>query len=159
MTDHLAKQIRDKVVLTLDDGSALVSGKVFASFPPNGFDYAGELPAAFVFDTDEDSAPGSIGGATRRIDRVMQIGIHVVTKEFENLVADLDLLRYEIETRMAADPSLGSLSHDCWLSRTEKTFAGNTGPDSGGGQSKFASVRLTYTVKYATGATTPGVKR
>lgn len=155
MADHLRKRIREKVKALIDDGSSLLSGNVYVSRPHNIADES--LPACFVYTLSEESERGSIGGSSRRrLDRTLQVAVEIIAKETDQLDNDVDALAKEVESRMATDVSLGGLAHDCWLARTEITFAGNNGE---GGQTQFASCRLTYTVHYATLGTSPDTLR
>lgn len=156
---HQRTTIRRALKRVIDNGASLVSGKVHVSRGITIDDADTNLPAAVIYTNDEEAEPVAGTGPGRTLERTVEAFVHIFLKETEQIDEDADVLAAEVEALIAADHTLGGACKDLWLTRTETLFKGNDGPDSGGGRVEYASVRLTYTVKYATLATTPGTLR
>jgi len=101
-----------------------------------------QLPAAAVYTPAEDSARAS---TQRQLQRQMPVVIDLQAEGTVELDDTMDALALAVEGVMAADPRLGGLATDSWLSRTETGFLGEA--ETGRGLCK-----LTYTVVYFTRA-------
>ena len=86
---------------------------------------------------------------TNGLARDLDVQIEGYARTATNLDDVLDTISEEVETAVAADPTVNSLALDCSLTATEIDFTGE-------GDSPVGLVRLTWTVRYRTATTAPG---
>lgn len=113
---------------------------------------ASSAPFLLVYARPESSAPITTRGSGRALQRELTLAIDAVVAESGVEAGDalFDALALEIETALAADPTLGGACRDLWLARTN--------PDAvttGAGEHRAGAVRLEFTVTYFTPAAAP----
>lgn len=138
---HVRKIIRDAVVSRLT-GLSATGARVYPTrtYPVD----VDSLPALCVYTLSEESSVDSLGtnrGLSRRLDLIVE----AVARVNATLDDTLDAIALEIETAIAADPTLGGLAKDCTLASTRIAVRGEAEKETG------AAV-LTYSVTYRTPA-------
>ena len=106
---------------------------------------ADQFPAAAVFSPREPTQRLDVGS---EIERQATFVILVTFSATEALEDEADALALAIEQAMGADPRLDRTALDSWLALTEIGLSGE-------GERQVAMLRLSYTVRYVTGAS-PG---
>lgn len=110
---------------------------------------AGNTPCLLIYARNERSAPLTMKGAARRLGRELVLAVEGVVAETTDSDATLDQIALEIETALAADPSLGGACLDSVLASTD--IAANID-----GEFRAGRVRLEFAVTYHTAANAPG---
>lgn len=149
---HARQQIRDAAV-TLLTGLATTGANVFPSrtlaVP------ADKRPALLVYTTEEESEPLTMGAdpALERLAVLMVVGLADAaadpsTGSGQNIEDLLDDIAGEVETAFGADPQLGGLVKDLFLSETSKGLTGE-------GEQEQGMIRMTFDVEYHTKRSDP----
>lgn len=107
-----------------------------------------ELPAIAVYSLDESTEEASRSTAPRELERDLELAIEGAVKQGENVDDAMDALALEIERVMHADPTLGGVASDTFLSGTE--FFVDVESDRPAGV-----IRLVYRTRYYTQAPDP----
>jgi len=138
---HARKQIRDAAVTALT-GLTTTGARVYPSRAvPVQED---RLPALLVYTREETSGVDTIGGAgSRGLQRICSLRVEGICQSIADLDDQADDIAAEVETALAADPSLGGLAKDLQLTQTEIGFT-----DEGG--QPIAGVRMIFAVQYRT---------
>lgn len=128
-------------------GLTTTGGRVFAgrSGPSSG----ASAPFLLVYGRAEQSAPLTMNGANRKLQRELVLVVEGVAGEAADVDDTQNIIALEVETALAADPALGGKARDLFLSRT----AINAQVD---GETRLGLVRLEFSVLYQTVATAPG---
>lgn len=115
MSDHVRKQIRDAVKTTLA-GLTTTGARAFTSrvYPLA----MNEYPCILIY-TKEEAARIATLDAPRRSERTLTLTVEAVTQLSAVLDDTLDQICKEVEVALTAAPTLGGLSQDLWLARTE----------------------------------------
>lgn len=107
-----------------------------------------ELPCLLVYtNTEEVVGPQTIG-SPRRIERDLELVIQGIHRNETGLDDRLDTIASEVETAIAADPTLGLNVVDTLLARTDIEYDVETDKPIG-------SVILRFIVRYITAETAP----
>lgn len=117
MADHVATQIRDAAVTALT-GLTTTGARVFADreYPLQ----TSNLPGLCIYTRNETEEPITFKGATRRLQRTLELLVVAYAKTIGDLDKTLDTIRKEVETALAADPPLGGLAKELWPQACEK---------------------------------------
>lgn len=144
MAHHVRRQIREAAAALLT-GLATTGSHVYPSriYPMSD----AELPGLRIFATEEASEPMGIA-SPKLLDRRLTLVIEACAKAESGLDDTLDLMCQEVETALAASPTLSGTAHDSWLTGTEIQLSGE-------GEQPLGVARLSYTVLYITATTTP----
>jgi hypothetical protein len=106
-------------------------------------------PFLLVYGRSEQSGPMTMVGANRRMQRELVLVVEGVAGETGDVDDTQNTIALEVETALAADPTLGGKCRDLYLSRTEINARA-------GGETRLGLVRLEFAVVYHTVATAPG---
>jgi len=114
MAAHLRTQIRQaihEIVLGLPS----VGQNVFLS---RRVPLAEEhIPAICIYTLSEESGPDTMGGS-RRMRRILDVGVECLTFDTDALDDELDQMAYEVEEAIATDYTLGGLVYDTIITNT-----------------------------------------
>lgn len=102
-----------------------------------------ELPCIIIYTLQETSGRSSTGGGLLR---TLNVGIEIRTASSGEIDDALDDLALVVERAMLADPRLGGLAIDTYLTATAVGLDGE-------GESRQAVATLSYTVLYGTDRT------
>ena len=103
---HIRKRVRAAMAQAL--AAAGLNVKAARAWPVT----PAALPAVLVYVRDEELEADSMGGATRDVLRRMRVLIEALAAATQTVDDDLDALAVTIETALAADRTLGGLTHD-----------------------------------------------
>lgn len=117
MTNHVRTQIRDKVVDLLDNLTT-TGTRCHAARPRTR--PLNLLPALIVYTNNEDLQLSSGQRGSRRLERPLDLVIEGYAAGTGDVDLTLDTMSAEVETALAADPTLGALAKDLYLLRIEK---------------------------------------
>lgn len=109
---------------------------------------AANTPCLLVYARTERSAPMTMKGAARRLARELTLAVEGVVAETTDSDATLDLIASEVETALAADPTMGGACMDLVLTSTEIDARAD-------GEFRAGRVRLEFSVTYHTAANAP----
>lgn len=144
--NHGRTQIRNAVAALLKGnttaGQNVFEARVYALDDP-------KLPALLVYSNDEVVVEQSIS-RPRTQTRQLSLTIEGYARANSNVDTATDSLAKEIETLVAADPTLGGLVKDAALSTTETQLSSE-------GEKPVAVVTITYVVTYNTKENAPDV--
>ena len=144
MANHLRRQISERAATTLT-GLSTTGSNVFQSrFYP--MESAG-LPGLCIFTKDE-TAEISVMGATRTVQRDLDLVVEGYAKTATNLDDRLDQIGKEIEVAMAGDIDLNSLADDSYLSSVEISYSAE-------GENPVGIIRYNYSVIYSNAENAP----
>lgn len=101
------------------------------------------LPAVSVYTLDEEIAEESRHSAPRRFERAISLRVECAVYAPEDVAGELDSLCLLVENALTRDETLGGLSADLYLTKTEIEF-----PDPG--QALLGAAILTFIVEYDT---------
>ena len=144
MADHVRKQIRDAVVTTVT-GLTTTTTNVFASRVYRVED--SKLPALLVYTNEEESEVLSMS-RPQKIHRTVAVVVEGIAKATTALDDTLDTIAKEIETAIAADPTVGGLAKETVLTDIGVELTGDA-------QQPTGSIRLSFAVRYVTLETDP----
>lgn len=119
MADHVRTQIRDAAVDALD-ALTTTSTRCFAARPGTRPLQDSDLPCLIVYTNDESSEAVSGQMATRRLERRLELMVRGYAKGTGDIDKTLDTICAEVETALAADPTLGGKAKDLVLDSTAK---------------------------------------
>ena len=142
MANHVRTQIRDAAVNLLD-ALTTTSTRCTAARPKSRPIQASELPCLIVYTNDTDTEMVSGTMPLRRKVNNCQLVVHGYAKGTGDIDATLDTIAKEVETALAASPTLSGKCKDLYLTNTVK----DSDPDAK--QPTWESV-LTFTCEYAT---------
>ncbi len=145
MTDHVRTQIRDKVV-DLCDALTTTSTRCFGARPKTR--PLQTLPALIVYTNGETIEPVSGQRGTRRLERPLDLVIEGYASGSGDVDKTLDTMNAEVEAALAADPTLGGLAKDLYLSKIEKE-------DDDEAEKPTWLIRMTWYCEYHTRETAP----
>ena len=111
---------------------------------------AANTPCLLVYARTERSAPMTMKGAARRLARELTLAVEGVVAETDDSDATLDQVALEVETALAADPTLGGVCMDLVLTSTDIEARAD-------GEFRAGRIRLEFAVTYHTAANAPGV--
>ncbi len=117
MTDHVRTQIRDKVV-DLCDALTTTGTRCHPARPKTR--PLQTLPALIVYTNDETLEIASGQRGSRRLERPLDLVIEGYASGTGDVDKTLDTMNAEVEAALAADPTLGGLAKDLYLSKVEK---------------------------------------
>lgn len=142
MADHLRRQIVRALALQLT-GLPTTGARVFVS---RRHPLAAEhLPGLCVYAVLEVSEIDSMGGS-RGLARTLDLVVEGVAQDNDGLDAGLDQIAAEVETALAAGPTLGGLCYETTLTATRIALQ----PDQGKGEAKTGSIVMTFSARYRT---------
>ena len=98
--------------------------------------------------TKDESAEISVMGATRTVQRELNLMVEGYVKTATNLDDTLDQIGKEIEVAMAGDIGLNSLADDSYLSSVETSYSAE-------GETPFGIIRYNYSVIYSNAENAP----
>ena len=108
MANHLRQQIREQIGTTLTGltttGSNVFQSRVYQLEDSN-------LPALLIYTKSEESEPVVIG-SNRLLERNLTVVVDCYVKATTNFDDSVDTICKEVETAIAADPTLNSLAID-----------------------------------------------
>lgn len=107
-------------------------------------------PHLLVYGRQETSTSATMRGAARKLARELRLTIEGVEASTTDTDELLDTIAEEVETAIAADPTLGGKCKDLWLIQTD---IGPAGDDAA--ERRIAAIRLTFAVMYLTEANAP----
>jgi hypothetical protein len=110
---------------------------------------AGALPYLLIYGRGEQSVLLTMNGPNRKLQRELLLVVEGVAGETADVDDTQNAIALDVETALAADPTLGGKARDLFLSRTTI----NAQVD---GETRLGLVRLEFTVLYQTVATAPG---
>lgn len=140
---HVRRQLREAAAAQVT-GLALTGARVHQSrMRPQS---ATALPCLLVTTNDEAIAPGSIGD---RQERELTLTVRGLAKATATLDDTLDQIALEVETALAANPSLGGLAAGMELRSIRVDFDDATDQPVG-------VIDLDYRLTYFTAAGSPG---
>lgn len=142
MANHVRQQIRDAAVNALDSLTT-TSTRCYGGRPRSRPLQEADLPALLVYTNEEESEPVSGTLGQRRIARAVQLVVHGYARGTGDIDGTLDTIAKEVEVALAADPTLGGLCKDLYLTSTAKES------DPEAAQPTFEVV-LTFTAEYQT---------
>lgn len=105
-------------------------------------------PYLLVYARREQSAPITAKGPQRKLQREPVLAIEAVTASADDDDALADTIAAEVEAAMAADPTLGGICRDLYLSSTNLDARAE-------GETRTGRTRLEFTVTYFTAADRP----
>ena len=146
MANHLRRQIRERAATTLTGLSSTGSNVFQSRFYP--MESAG-LPGLCIYTKDE-TAEISVMGATRTVQRDLDLVVEGYAKTATNLDDTLDQIGKEIEVAMAGDIDLNSLADDSYLSSVETSYSAE-------GETPVGIIRYNYSVIYSNAENAPDV--
>lgn len=111
---------------------------------------AENTPCLLVYARTERSAPMTMKGAARRLARELTLAVEGVVAETDDSDATLDQVALEVETALAADPTLGGACMDLLLTSTDIEARAD-------GEFRAGRIRLEFAVTYHTAANAPSV--
>lgn len=109
----------------------------------------GDTPYLLVYAREERSDSDTMGGASRKLVRLLTLSIEGITAETNDTDDTLDQIALEVETALHSDPTLGGLCRDLYLIATSIDARAN-------GDMREGRVRLDFLVNYRTAANAPG---
>lgn len=119
MTNHVRTQLRDAVVGACD--ALTTTGiKCYPNRPGSRPVQTSELPLLLVYTNDENVELSSGTRGTRRLERVIELAVRGYARGTGDVDATLDTICAEVETALAADPTLGGLAKDLYLAAVKK---------------------------------------
>lgn len=143
MAEHLRTQIR-RAIYDAVNGLASTGQNVFLS---RRIPLAEEhIPALCIYAITEESANETMG-TERRLRRGLDVGIECVSFDTDALDDELDRIAYEVETAIAADPTLGGLVYDAALTGTRIVLQPTRAGERAVG-SALLTFRATYRAKF-----------
>jgi len=142
MADHLRTQIRD-AAKTLVTGLVTTGANAFAGRPESRPLQESELPGLLVYTNEEESEFASGQRPTRRQVRNCQLLVHGFAQATADLDKTLDTIAKEVEAALEADPTLGALAKDLYLTNTAK----ESDPEA---KQPTGEIVLTFTCEYHT---------
>lgn len=137
---HARRQIIDAVVIALAGVGTVYAGR---QLPKS----IGGAPFVLVYGRQERSAPMTMRGPDRRMERELLLAVEIVTTSTVDEDMD-DEIASEVEVALANDPKLGGKCKDLWLSSTLMDARAE-------GETNIRRARLEFTVSYQTAATSP----
>ena len=148
MANHLRQQIRERLgtVLTglTTTGSNVFESRVYPLETAN-------LPALLIYTKSETAEPIVIG-TNRLLERNLSVAIECYVKATSNFDDSVDTICKEVETAIAADPTLNNLAKDTFLESTEIEYNAE-------GEKPVGYVTLTFNVNYFNQEQAPDVAR
>ena len=146
MANHVRQQIREQIASTLNNLTT-TGNKVYQSrvYPLE----TGGTPALLIYTKSEDSEPVVIG-TNRLTSRNLSVAVEIYVKATSNFDDTIDTSSKEVETAIAADPTLNGLAKDCYLESTEIEFNAE-------GETPLAYATLTFLTNYYVKAQAPDV--
>ena len=138
------QQIRERIVV-LCQGLTTTGNRVFDSRVYNFSQTT--LPALAVYALSENSERDAFQ-STDGLARTVDVMVEGYTQQTEELEDTLDTISAEVETAVAADPTLNGKAKDTFLSNTEISLTGE-------GDLPMGVIRMTWTVSYRTKTTLP----
>lgn len=142
MANHVRTQIRD-AAKTLVTGLTTTGANAFAGRPESRPLQDAELPGLLVYTNEEESEYVSGQRGTRRKARNCQLLVHAFAKGTGDIDATLDTIAKEVEQALEADPTLGALAKDLYLTGTTK----ESDPEA---KQPTWEIVLTFTCEYHT---------
>lgn len=133
---HVRQQIRDAVATAIAGGSVLGTRVSASRVHPVA---KGAAAAAAVFTLEEDSEAVTIN-LPRRIERLLSLAVEI-SAEGATFDDTLDAAAVEVEEAIGADPTLGGLAKDVFLSGSLMTVGGDQADPAGALQLVF---QITY---------------
>lgn len=119
MADHVRTQIRDAVVDACD-ALTTTSTRCYGGRPETRPVQTSELPLWLVYTEEETSEPISGTRATRRLERAVSLVMRGYARGTGDIDKTLDTMCAEVETALAADPTLGGKAKDLYLEAIRK---------------------------------------
>lgn len=120
-------------------------------FPGRSWPMAASEPHHLLLYAREEASQGmTANGPARRLGRQVELTIESVLNGGADTDAPLNRSALEIETAIAADPTLGGVARDLVLARTTITATSE-------GERRKAVLQLVFLVTYHTAANAPGV--
>lgn len=110
---------------------------------------AGAQPYLLVYGRGEQSTPITMAGPNRKLQRELLLVVEGVAGEAADADDTQNSMALEIETALAADPTLGGTARDLYLSRTTINAQVE-------GETRLGLLRLEFSLFYQTVATAPG---
>lgn len=107
-----------------------------------------ETPYLLIYARREQSGPFTMKGAARTVQRQLTLSIEGITAETTDSDATLDQIASEVETAMAADPTLGGACKDLFIDATDIEARADSDYRTG-------RIRLDFSVTYYTAANAP----
>ncbi len=107
-----------------------------------------QTPYLLVYGRREASAPLTMGRAGRKLQRQLTLSVEAITVSALDNDGEIDAIAAEVEAALAADPTLGGLVQDLFLSATDLDATVE-------GETRTGRARLDYTVNYITVAAAP----
>lgn len=147
MADHVRQQIRQAAV-TLLTGLATTGARVFVAHPyqiP-----AEQLPALIIDTPRENRDGGSMGGASRLLERALELHVRALVRAVSGYRDTADQIAKEVELAIAGDNGLGGLAKHV-------TFAAMESEVIGEGDAPVCEMTLTFEVLYVTALNAPDV--
>jgi len=148
MANHLRQQIRERLGTVLGSltttGSNVFESRVYPLETAN-------LPALLIYTKSETAEPIVIG-TNRLLERNLSVAIECYVKATSNFDDTVDKICKEIETAIAADPTLNNLAKDTFLESTEIEYNAE-------GEKPVGYVTLTFNVNYFNQEQAPDVAR
>ena len=111
---------------------------------------ADATPFLLVYARPEASAPATMKGPERKLQRELVLAVEGVTAEAGDDSGDalLNTIALEVETALAGNPTLGGACRDLYLARTDPNARAE-------GEHRTGRIRLEFTVLYFTAANAP----
>ncbi len=135
---HVRKQIRDAIE-TAVTGLATTGANVFGSrvYPIE----VSTLPCLAVYTSEESIEHLTMNRGSRETQRVLNVVVAGVAQAAANLDDTLDTIIKEVETAIAADPTLGGIARDCMLTEIAIEMDAS-------GEKPTGTARMTWTTVY-----------
>lgn len=106
-----------------------------------------QAPYLLVYGRSERSQPMTMRGPARRLERELTLAVEIVTALADN-DEQADAIALEVERALCADPTLGGVAKDLWLSLTMLEANAD-------GEARTGRARLEFSVTYHTAANAP----
>ena len=148
MANHVRQQIRERLGTVLT-GLTTTGSNVFESrvYPLE----TASLPSLLIYTKSETSEPIVIG-SNRLLERTLSVAVECYVKATSNFDDSVDTICKEVETAIAADPTLNSLAKDTFLESTEIEYNAE-------GEKPVGFATLTFNVNYYNQEQAPDVAR
>lgn len=148
MANHLRQQIRERLGTVLGSltttGSNVFESRVYPLETAN-------LPSLLIYTKSETAEPIVIG-TNRLLERNLSVAIECYVKATSNFDDSVDTICKEVETAIAADPTLNNLAKDTFLESTEIEYNAE-------GEKPVGYATLTFNVNYFNQEQAPDVAR
>lgn len=145
MPKHVRQQIIEAAVLALT-GLESTGARVYESrereIP------VADLPALLVYGRPEQSAPMTMGGPNRKMERQLTLAVEGLTATTADSDAGVNQLALEVERALCNDPTLGGVCRDLFLSSTDPNARAES-------ELRTGRIQMNFTVTYHTRASNP----